>query len=100
MTLEEKVAQMESTWQTRGYPLPEAAYFINPDGKVDVSRAKSALKRGLGEFSRRSEAVAGAKQIPATPAAMAELTNQLQKLMLEDTRLGIPLIFFSRQRLM
>ncbi len=93
MTLEEKVAQMESTWQNRGYPQPESAYFMTPDGKLDVAKAKAMLKNGLGQVSRPSEAVAGAKHNPATPVAMAELTNQLQKLMLEDTRLGIPLIF-------
>jgi beta-glucosidase len=93
MTLEEKVAQMESTWQNRGYPQPESSYFMTPDGKLDVAKAKAILKNGLGQVSRPSEAVAGAKNLPATPAAMVELTNQLQKLMLEDTRLGIPVVF-------
>jgi beta-glucosidase len=93
MTLEEKVAQMVSTWQTRGYPMPASAYFVSPDGKLDVAKAKVALKNGLGQFSRPSEAVAGANHRPATPTAMAEFTNQVQKLMLEDTRLGIPLMF-------
>src|SRR5664279_1523313 len=93
MTLEEKVAQMESTWQNRGYPQSESAYFMTADGKLDVAKAKVILKNGLGQVSRPSEAVAGSVHNPATPTAMAELTNQLQKLMLEDTKLGIPLIF-------
>ena len=93
MTLEEKVAQMESTWQNRGYSQPEAAYFFATDGKLEPAKAKAMLKNGLGEFSRPSEAVAGANHLPATPEAMANVTNQVQKLMLEDTRLGIPLIF-------
>ena len=94
MTLEEKVAQMESTWQNRGYPLPEDAYFVSANGKLDVAKAKAMLKNGLGQFSRASEAVAGAGHAqPAGPAAMAAFTNQLQKLMIDDTRLGIPLIF-------
>src|ERR1022692_3509799 len=94
MTLEEKVAQLQSTWQNYGQHLPADAYFVSPNGKLEVVKAKAMLKHGLGEFSRPSEAVAGAEHSQhAGPAAMAEFTNQLQKLMMEDTRLGIPLIF-------
>jgi beta-glucosidase len=93
MTLEEKVAQMGSTWQNYGQHLPADAYFVSPDGKLDVAKANAMLKNGLGEFSRPSEAVAGENHHPAGPAAMADFTNQMQKLMIEDTRLGIPLIF-------
>ncbi len=94
MTLEEKVAQLESTWQNYGQHLPADAYFVDTNGKLDTTKAKAILKNGLGEFSRPSEAVAGAGHPQnAGPQAMAEFTNQLQKLMLEDTRLGIPLIF-------
>src|ERR1035441_8345423 len=94
MTLEEKVAQLQSTWQNYGQHLRAGAYFVSPNGKLEVVKAKAMLKHGLGEFSRPSEAVAGAEHSRhAGPAAMAEFTNQLQKLMIEDTRLGIPLIF-------
>ena len=94
MTLEEKVAQMVSTWQNWGYSIPESQRFVDPQGKLEVEKAKALLKNGLGEFSRPSEAVSGANhgQI-AGPAAMATFTNRVQKLMIEDTRLGIPLIF-------
>jgi beta-glucosidase len=50
MTLEEKVAQMESTWQNYGYPQPASAYFVTRDGKLDAAKAKVILKNGLGEF--------------------------------------------------
>ncbi len=94
MTLGEKVAQMESTWQNYGQHLPADAYLVDTNGKLDVAKAKVILKNGLGEFSRPSEAVAGEGHWQnATPAAMAEFTNRIQKLMVEDTRLGIPLIF-------
>ncbi|HEY4900539.1 MAG TPA: glycoside hydrolase family 3 N-terminal domain-containing protein [Terriglobales bacterium] len=94
MTLEEKVAQLQSTWQNYGQKLPADAYFVDANGKLDVAKATAMLKNGLGEFSRPSEAVAGVGHPQnATPAAMAGLTNQVQKLMIEDTRLGIPLIF-------
>ncbi len=103
MTLEEKVAQMESVWESPTYLGPstspetaaafKAQFIVDADGKLEVAKAKATLKNGLGEFSRPSEAVAGAHHKPATPAAMAEFTNQVQKLMLEETHLGIPLIF-------
>jgi beta-glucosidase len=93
MTLEEKVAQMESTWQNYGQSQPASAFFMTPDGKFDPVKAKAVLNNGLGEFSRPSEALAGNKKLPAPPAAMADLTNQVQKFVLEQTRLGIPLIF-------
>jgi len=94
MTLEEKVAQLQSTWQNHGQKLPVDAYFVDANGKLDVAKAKTILKNGLGQFSRPSEAVAGTgRKQSAGPAAMAEFTNQMQKLMIEDTRLGIPLIF-------
>jgi len=93
MTLEEKVAQMESTWQNYGQSQPASSFFMTTDGKFDPARAKAILNNGLGEFSRPSEALAGKKHLPAPPAAMADLTNQVQKFMLEQTHLGIPLIF-------
>ena len=94
MTLEEKVAQLESTWQNHGQNLPADTYFVDANGQLDASKAKAILKNGLGEFSRPSEAVAGTNHARnAGPAAMAEFTNRMQKLMIEDTRLGIPLVF-------
>jgi beta-glucosidase len=94
MTLEEKVAQLGSTWQNHGYPLPDNAYFVSADGKLDVAKATAMLANGLGQFSRPSEAVAGAGRVhSAGPVPMADFTNQMQKLMLEDTHLGIPLMF-------
>src|SRR6516164_4918482 len=77
MTLEEKVAQMVSTWQNWGYSIPESQRFVDPQGKLEVEKAKALLKNGLGEFSRPSEAVSGANhgQI-AGPAAMATFTNR------------------------
>ena len=76
MTLEEKVAQMGSTWQNRGSHVSEQTYFVGADGKIDVAAAKAMLKHGLGEYSRPSEAVAGVgRSHSAGPAPMAEFTN-------------------------
>src|SRR5271166_3961547 len=77
MTLEEKVAQMVSTWQSHGSHVSEQTYVVSADGKIDMEKAKAMLKHGLGEFSRPSEALSGVSHPHnATPAAMAEFTNQ------------------------
>src|SRR5665811_1493757 len=47
MTLEEKVAQLQSTWQNYGQHLPADAYFVDANGKLDVAKAKAILKNGL-----------------------------------------------------
>ncbi|HYV74668.1 MAG TPA: glycoside hydrolase family 3 N-terminal domain-containing protein [Candidatus Binatia bacterium] len=93
MTLEEKAAQLQSTWQNRTSSMPPSQFFMDANGKLDVAKAKEILKNGLGQLSRPSEALAGVNHNPAPPEAMAEFTNQLQKIMLEDTHLGIPLMF-------
>jgi beta-glucosidase len=85
MTLEEKVAQLSSTWQDYSQNLPPNHYFIDKQGVLDEAKAKVFLKNGLGEISRPS--------VPRTPSGMAEYTNRIQKILAENTRLGIPVIF-------
>ncbi|HEY5040482.1 MAG TPA: glycoside hydrolase family 3 N-terminal domain-containing protein [Verrucomicrobiae bacterium] len=91
MTLEEKAAQMMCVWQEK------AAKLVDAQGNFDFNKAKAAFKdgRGIGQVGRPSDAGSN----PATPAdgknarGMAELTNAIQKFFLENTRLGIPVIF-------
>jgi beta-glucosidase len=85
MTLEEKVAQLESTWQNRSFDLQPDEFFVDEKGQLDESKAKQALKNGLGQVSRASE--------NRSPAEMAEFINRLQRIAMEDTRLGVPLVF-------
>jgi beta-glucosidase len=85
MTLEEKVAQMGSTWQNLANGQDPATYVFDTNGNVDEAKAREFLKGGLGQFSRPSE---GRK-----PAQMADVTNRLQKIAIENTRLHIPLMF-------
>src|SRR5512133_1502710 len=85
MTLEEKVAQMRSTWQNLANGQDPATYVFDTNGNVDEAKAREFLKGGLGQFSRPSE---GRK-----PAQMADVTNRLQKIAIENTRLHIPLMF-------
>ncbi len=84
MTLEEKVAQMLCVWQDK------AKTLVNDNGDFDPAKAKEhfADGHGLGQVGRPSDAGGGrgARQ-------MAELTNAIQKFFIENTRLGIPVIF-------
>jgi beta-glucosidase len=85
MTLEEKVAQLEGTWQNRGIQKDVSQLFVDEKGAFLPERAGAVLKNGLGQMSRPSER--------RGPRAMAEFTNTLQKWMKENTRLGIPILF-------
>jgi beta-glucosidase len=88
MTLEEKVAQMQSIWDNKG------ALF---DAKLELDPKKMALKYpdGIGQFARPSDATG-----PASPRLVPgrdlrgtiRLVNALQHYA-EHTRLGIPIMF-------
>ena len=84
MTLEEKAAQMMCVWQEKANTL------VNEEGKFDLQKARRHFKKGhgLGQVGRPSDA-AGGRNARAT----AELTNAIQKFFLEESRLGIPVIF-------
>ncbi len=84
MTLEEKAAQMLCIWQGK------AQTMVDEKGDFDLAKAKKSFRdgRGLGQVGRPSDAGGGKKA-----RAMAELTNAIQKFFLENSRLGIPVIF-------
>jgi beta-glucosidase len=84
MTLEEKAAQMMCIWQKKPETLTDAA------GNFDLQKAKKSFRdgRGLGQVGRPSDAGGG-----KDARGMAELTNAIQKFFLENSRLGIPVIF-------
>ncbi len=85
MTLEEKVAQLGSTWQIRQFPQDPMAFFVDEKGTFLPERAAVALKNGLGGYSRPS--------VQRGPREMAEFTNTVQRWLKDNTRLGIPLLF-------
>ncbi len=84
MTLEEKAAQMMCIWQKK----PET--LVDADGNFDERKAKNAFRgrRGLGQVGRPSDAGKG-----KNARDMAVLTNAIQKFFLENSRLGIPVMF-------
>ncbi len=89
MTLEEKAAQLGSTWQNPQIMSDpkqrEKLAFIDENGKLLPEKAKELLKNGLGEYVRPSE--------KRGPAEMVEFANTIQKLVIESNRLGIPVLF-------
>ena len=89
MTLEEKVAQMMCVWQGK-------AKFLNEEGDFMSASLKKLYPDSIGCVARPQDVVGLGKsyEVPArTAGSSVALTNALQKHMLEETRLGIPVIF-------
>lgn len=84
MTLEEKVAQMLCIWRRK----PET--LVDASGRFDAVKAGAAFGdgSGLGQVGRPSDAGEG-----LTARQMAELTNDIQRFFVGNSRLGIPVIF-------
>jgi beta-glucosidase len=84
MTLKEKIAQMLCIWQQK------SSKMVDEKGRFDLQKAKSHFKdrAGLGQVGRPSDAGGG-----RNAREMAELTNDIQKFFVENTRLGIPVVF-------
>ena len=84
MTLEEKAAQMLCVWQRK------AALLLDEQGNFSLEKARANFGHGngLGQVGRPSDAGGG-----KNARQMAELTNTIQKFFIEESRLGIPVIF-------
>jgi beta-glucosidase len=84
MSLQEKAAQMLCIWQQKPRTLVDA------DGNFDLAKANQFFKdgHGLGQVGRPSDAGKG-----LNARKMAETTNAIQKFFIENSRLGIPVVF-------
>jgi beta-glucosidase len=84
MTLKEKAAQMIGIWQQTSSAL------VDERGRFDLKKAKEHFKDrlGLGQVGRPSDAGGG-----ANAKEMAELTNSIQRFFIQNSRLGIPVVF-------
>jgi len=84
MTLEEKAAQMMCVWQQKADTLVDSA------GNFDPEKAARAFAHGngIGQVGRPSDAGGG-----KSARGQAELTNAIQKFFIENSRLGIPVMF-------
>ncbi|HNY22903.1 MAG TPA: glycoside hydrolase family 3 protein, partial [Treponemataceae bacterium] len=74
MTIEEKVAQLSGIW----------VYEVLAGSDFDAAKASERIARGIGQITR----LGGASNfVPAVAAARA---NEIQRFLVERTRLGIP----------
>ncbi len=76
MTLDEKIAQLGSCW----------VYELLDGVRLADDKAAALLGQGLGQITRTG----GASNL--TPRQSAELNNQIQRYVIERTRLGIPVV--------
>ena len=74
MTLVEKVAQLGSAW----------SFQLLSNMQFDTDKATELMAEGIGQITR----VAGASSLE--PKEGAKVANQIQKYLIENTRLGIP----------
>ena len=77
MTLDEKAAQTVST------SLP-ADHFSDANGNLSFEKVRKVLSQGTGEITRPG--------LSRASKAAAAICNQIQKYLVEETRLGIPAI--------
>ncbi|MBL0939089.1 MAG: glycoside hydrolase family 3 C-terminal domain-containing protein [Gemmatimonadaceae bacterium] len=84
MTLAEKAAQMMCVWNEKAQKLVDASGAFDPE----KARAAFGHGNGLGQVGRPSDAGGG-----IGPRASAELTNAIQRFFIEESRLGIPVVF-------
>ncbi|HEX7951229.1 MAG TPA: glycoside hydrolase family 3 N-terminal domain-containing protein [Candidatus Limnocylindrales bacterium] len=76
MTIEEKVAQLGSVW----------SFEVVGVGSLNRDRARVLIGNGVGQITR----LAGATNLEA--CQVAALANDVQRFLVEETRLGIPAI--------
>lgn len=92
MTLEEKVAQLQSNSTlppAPGIPVgPTPAFGIVKKGQVDEAVARRALGNGIGAFNSVGFGPKG-----PTAAEQAAQANLIQSWVVQNTRLGIPVLF-------
>ncbi len=91
MTLDEKAAQMMCVWQQK------AERLVDTTGAFDLAKARAAFGHGhgIGQVGRPSDA-GGTGHEPEkgrNPRQQAELTNEIQRFFMEESRLGIPVVF-------
>jgi beta-glucosidase len=85
MTIEEKVAQTQCHWETFS-----AGTITNDKGDADYTKLAKFAPNGLGQLARPNELPGFKGRSPYETAAYA---NAVQKYFVEQTRLGVPIMF-------
>lgn len=89
MTLDEKVAQLRGLWVGK-------SGLLNPDGSFAPEKARQALAGGIGQIGRPSDFMGTPRMASdrfREPVDGARFVNAVQRLLVEETRLGIPALF-------
>jgi beta-glucosidase len=87
MTLEEKVAQITTTWTTKLQMFDQKLRF-------DPAKASALYPHGIGQFGRPSDGKASNPRADGVGIRKTvEIVNAVQRHALEKTRLGIPVLF-------
>lgn len=91
MTLEEKAAQMMCVWQQK------AETLVDENGAFDLDKARRSFAHGhgIGQVGRPSDA-GGSGHEPEkgrNARQQADLANAIQRFFIEESRLGIPVVF-------
>ena len=89
MTIEEKVAQMRVIW------LGKFGIF-GPDGHLVPDKAAKAFANGIGQIARPADTMGTPRFATARfrdPQDAALIANEMQRFLVEHTRLGIPALF-------
>lgn len=87
MSLEEKIAQMLCLWSDKNKLYDDSGHF-------DSTKAREVIPNGIGLIARPSDNFQrGPRGITLGPRASVELVNSIQRYMVENTRLGIPVLF-------
>ncbi len=89
MTLEEKIAQITCIWNRK-------QEFLTPSGDFDAAKARQVFPAGIGQVARPSD-LRGSGNPYEQPYRDARqtvaLVNAIQHYAVNDTRLGIPVLF-------
>jgi beta-glucosidase len=86
MTLDEKIAQVECIWG-------EKSLILNDTLAFDPEKAARYFPHGLGQIGRPGEGAHPGVKPNRGPREEAILTNSIQRYFVENTRLGIPVVF-------
>ena len=81
MTLQEKVAQLYCV----GRIVEMSEALFDKEGKIPHEKMETLFKHGICQIGRPGQR--------SSPGSTAELTNAIQKFLVEETRLGIPTLF-------
>ncbi|HFC49406.1 MAG TPA: beta-glucosidase, partial [Thermofilum sp.] len=77
MTLDEKIAQLGTV---------EIKQLVDENNRFSLDRARELLINGIGQITR----ISGGLEVG--PREAARLANDIQRFLIEETRLGIPAI--------